>query len=484
VTFWSPYQKLILSAIYGIKNKPGGWYLEVNNAGYMGLLDLSEKSFKEKKTYIQEAFWKSPQDIVYANQYNLPYIFKPAPENLLIIGGGGGNDAAAAVRAKAKNAEVVEIDPTIIQIGRKYHPEQPYSENNIHVKVDDGRGYMERVSRQKKYDLIVMGLADSHTVSTGLTNVQLDNYLYTVESLRNIKNLLNNEGILFLTFEVTRPWIGERMQLTITEAFGYQPVVFEVRSDGTYGWGGIMFVIGKEKNTIEKVLGKNSGLREFINRTQKNYLVSDAKINLLTDDWPYVYLDRPRFPTLHFAVGAIVILFLITALRFSGNLPSINWPLFLFGAGFMLYEFRTISKSSLVFGNTWTTNLLIITGVMLFILLANFLSVVKKAPYKLAVFLLFASFILQVIIPVQGLNKIIALFFFTLPHLFSAVIFAKHYNEALDKSSALGSNLLGSVLGGFLEILSYIFGIQSLVYLAVILYGSGLLIARRRGIMG
>ncbi|MDO8261211.1 MAG: hypothetical protein Q7T50_07030, partial [Candidatus Magasanikbacteria bacterium] len=45
ITYWSPYQKLTLStAIYppSVIPRPGGWYLEVNNVGYMSLLDLGK----------------------------------------------------------------------------------------------------------------------------------------------------------------------------------------------------------------------------------------------------------------------------------------------------------------------------------------------------------------------------------------------------------------------------------------------------------
>ncbi len=488
VTFWSPYQKLTLSVIYGVKQKPSGWYLEVNNAGYMGLLDLSAKSLQEKKTFIDAVFIKHPQDKPYANQYDLPYYFKPQPDKLLIIGGGGGNDAAAAVRAKAKSVEVVEIDPVIIQLGRKYHPELPYSSPTVAVTVDDGRGYMERVKARKKYDLIIMGLADSHTVSSGLTNVQLDNYLYTEESLRLVKSLLKPDGVLFLTFEVTRPWIGTRIQQTMTEAFGFAPKVFEVRSEGAYGWGGIAFVTGKDRNTINNILAKNTDLASFVSRNVQDYrAVSPASINNLSDDWPYIYLSRPQLPTLHLIIGLLVILCLFMALRYTGNLSGLNWPMLFFGAGFMLYEFRTISKASLVFGNTWTTNLFIITGVMIFILLANFLTVAKKAPLRLSVILLFLSFLMQLFIPASFFNNFsgwqkyaLSIPFFTVPHLFSAIIFAKFYLESRVKAPVLGSNLLGSVIGGFLEILSFLLGMQSLVYLTIALYGCGLLVAYKR----
>lgn len=123
-------------------------------------------------------------------------------------------------------------------IGRKYHVESSYDKPNVQVYVNDGRAFLE--TTKKNYDIVVMGLADSHALSSSLTNVQLDNYLYTLEALRQVKAVLKPDGILFLSFEVTRPWIGARLQQTVTQAFGYPPAIFEVRSDGAFGWGGII----------------------------------------------------------------------------------------------------------------------------------------------------------------------------------------------------------------------------------------------------
>ena len=181
-TFWSPYQKLTLSPIYPTKIQlPGGYYLEVNNTGYMGLLDLNDKHEATASAILVENRFALPSELPFLNQYILPYRFKPAPDNVLIIGAGAGNDANGAIRGGAKSIDAVEIDPLIIRLGKQYHPNQPYQNPAVNTVVADGRAFMERT--QIRYDLIVMGLADSHTLSSNLTNLRLDHYLYTWESL-------------------------------------------------------------------------------------------------------------------------------------------------------------------------------------------------------------------------------------------------------------------------------------------------------------
>ena len=90
-TFWSPYQKLVLSPLWPKEGyQPTGWYLETNNVGYMALLDLSPYSIKKKWEAIIRVL--KPLEAEFANAYKLPYQFLPNAEEVLIIGGGAGND--------------------------------------------------------------------------------------------------------------------------------------------------------------------------------------------------------------------------------------------------------------------------------------------------------------------------------------------------------------------------------------------------------
>jgi hypothetical protein len=477
VTFWSPYQKLTLSHIYGQEEyKADGWFLEVNNVGYMGFLDLSKKTTADRAQALADFFKANPEDLPFTNQYDLPYRLLPGSRDVLIIGGGGGNDAAAALRANIPQIEVVEIDPQIIALGKKYHPERPYDATSVKVITNDGRAYIE--TTKKQYNLIIMSLADSHTTSSSLTNLQLDNYLYTQEALTKAKSLLKENGALFLSFEVTRPWIGQRLQKTMTTAFGYEPKVFEVRSDGAFGWGGYVFLTGKQPETLSRLLDNNPSLKAFIQRYQRQF--DPTTVNLLTDDWPYTYLDKPRLPSLHLIFAVIISLILLGVSR--QNLPhrAFDWSFFFLGAGFMLFEFQNISKSSLIFGNTWVTNVFIITGILSFILAANLAVAKKLIGLRPAIVLLLGTLLLQALIPLNWLNSfsgitkgLLAIFSLNLPHFFSGIIFAQLFARHKEKSVAFGSNLIGSAVGGFFEVFSFLWGISSLLYLTLIFYSLG-----------
>ena len=406
----------------------------------------------------------------------IPYRFKPDPENVLIIGAGGGNDAYGAIRGGAKNVDAVEIDPVIVQIGKNYHPNLPYQDSRVNLVTTDGRAFMEKT--KKRYDLIVMGLADSHTLSSSLTNLRLDHYLYTKESLEKAKLLLKPDGILVLSFEVPREWIGQRLSKTVTEVFGYNPTTFEVRSDGAFGWGGYFFVASKDPNVITNILAEQPDLNRFVKANGRSF--PPSTINPLTDDWPYLYLDFPRLPALHLIIAGIAAAGLFFGRKAIFKNTKFNWPMFWWGAGFMLFEFQNITKFSLLFGLTWQTNIIVISAALIMILLANWLVERKTISSRFMFVGLTAALIVQAVIPIRLFNMmsdvpkiLIAGTILNLPFFFGGAVFSGWFKNAKDKKAAFAGNLLGSAAGGLMEMFSFLLGIKAIIFMAAAMYGLG-----------
>lgn len=497
-TYWSPYQKLTLSASgkdpSETNPQPEGWYLEVNNVGYMALNNLSEDYREIVRQEFKKMYGDNPPiDQKYSDSYTLPFEFKKEPNNVLIIGAGAGNDAAAAVRKnlvtgpdglkipdptqKIPLVDAVEIDPTIVEIGQKYHHEKPYRDPNVNVIVDDGRSFMEKTD--KKYDLVIMSLADSHTLSSSLSNLRLDHYLYTKESFAQIKGLLKDDGILFLTFEVTRPWIGDRLNRGLVDVFNQEPKIFEVRSGGVFGWGGYSFVVSKNPQTLKDILANNNDLDQFVVNNQR---VFNTDTQPLTDNWPYLYLDKPRLPLIHVVVALFFGSVLLIARKRILGTNKLNWAMFFWGAAFLLFEFQNVSKASLLFGVTWQTNLFMISAILVLLLFANWTVQKKLISSMVAFLLLIASLVLQILLPLETLNNfglwqkiVFASLVLNLPLYFGGMIFTDMFAKSQDKANAFGSNFLGAVFGGLAEMLSFLFGIHALLYIVIILYSIGFL---------
>jgi hypothetical protein len=60
--------------------------------------------------------------------------------------------------------------------------------------------------------------------------------------------------------------------------------------------------------------------------------------------------------------------------------------------------------------------------------------------------------------------------FLTAPVFFAGLIFIRSFAKCEDKSRALGSNLIGALVGGLLEALSFVTGVRALILLVAIFY--------------
>ena len=119
------------------------------------------------------------------------------------MGAGTGNDVAASLRHESSSVDAVEIDPAILALGKRDHPERPYDSPRVSVQLNDARAFLKRTER--RYDLILFGLLDSHTQLSDYSNMRIDNFVYTEESFREAKEHLKPTGVVFVKFQVNHP---------------------------------------------------------------------------------------------------------------------------------------------------------------------------------------------------------------------------------------------------------------------------------------
>jgi hypothetical protein len=416
-------------------------------------------------------------------------LLHPHPDNVLIVGAGSGNDVAGVLRGGAKRITAVEIDPAIIEMGKRHHPEQPYASSHVRIVNDDARSFF--ATTDERYDLIIFGLLDSHT-TTAMTNARLDHYVYTRESLTRARSLLSENGVIVLSFEATKPFIADRMTRCVREVFGEEPLAFKIPAN-PLGWGGLMLVAG-DSAVIHSQLANHPRLAKQIDVWKANQTLSLAgSTNIATDDWPYIYLEKPSIPSLYFLLAVLMVglvaygKFRLKTKTAVTSWKKSHWHFFFLGAGFLLLEVQNISKAAVVLGNTWLVNAVIISGIMVMILLANWL--VQKFPRLpihavsacllgscLGLYLLdlstfaFLPFVTKSIL-VGALT--------TLPMLFSGVIFIHSFAKVEEKDIALGANLIGALVGGMLQTITFVIGIKALLLIVAGLYGLALVLRPR-----
>ncbi len=73
-----------------------------------------------------------------------------------------------------------------------------YSNPRVHLIVDDARSFLH--DTDQKFALVVLGFLDSHTLLSSFSSVRLDNYVYTLEAFKQMKNVLVPGGYCQPTF--------------------------------------------------------------------------------------------------------------------------------------------------------------------------------------------------------------------------------------------------------------------------------------------
>ncbi len=464
-TYWSPYQKLTLTPDKEEgSNEISSYDLNTNDAWYQKIIDLSPNFVAAHP----ELFAKVPAEW---NAYNLPYKFYPEPKQVLVLGAGMGNDVAAALRHSADEVVAVEIDPLILKLGSELHFERPYSSSKVVVVVDDARSFLQ--NNRQSFDLIMFSLLDSHTNTSNYSNIRIDNYVYTLEAMKLARRALKPDGLLIVKFQVDTPWIAGRLQELLKEVFLITPV--QIQSDaGGYTTEGRFFIVGSQQRVSEHLA---EPAIEAYYATHRNFTIESAIPT--TDDWPYFYQRERGIPAAVAIVCAVILLFGLLFLRETGiSYRFLNWHFFFLGAGFMLLESQIVSKMALLFGTTWMVNSIVIAGLMLLIIAANVL--VEWSPdvsVGIAYAGIFASMLVAYVVPMRSyffslfwLKAMTATAVLSLPVFFAGIVFIRSFASAGFQGTALGSNLLGALVGGLLESLSYWTGIRSLLVVAALLY--------------
>ncbi|MBT9585772.1 class I SAM-dependent methyltransferase [bacterium] len=466
-TTWTPYQKLQFRPLKGDE-----WEVFVNNTGFQQIQNDAQES-------------ALPREQRPVHQYNLPGRMAGSPVRSLVVGAGTGNDVAGLLRNSEASIEAVDIDPVLLEFGRLLHPEKPYSNPRVHITVNDARATFQSLE-PGSLDLIVFGLLDSHT-TPNLSNARLDNFVYTEESLRTAARLLRPSGVLVLLFQAQRDYIGSRLNNTLETVFGVRPLVFRV-PPSEWGWGGLALVTGSPE-TIQASLRRDPMLDRFI---QDNLCQpADPNVRSTSDSWPYLYIEKPSIPSLFWILGLIfLVLWVISSRLRYGKILGPNWSnpqelfMTLLGISFSLVQVFSICKASILFGSTWLVNSVVISGILVMILAANILLprvTISRFWITLALslgciglaFLPLSKLLLLPFLP----RFLLAATLSGLPMLLSGLLFGHAFAKTQQPGRDLGANLFGAMLGGALQLVTFKWGIPSLMVLAGVIYASTLLIS-------
>jgi len=465
--YWSPYYKILLHPAV-----PDGYIIDVNNAG--GHQTMQSWQYKE-------SFYKLVYQLYPGNTFH----------HALILGAGSGSDTAIALAKGVQSITAVEIDPTIQQLGTLLNPDHPYSNPRVKVVINDGRTFLQNTT--EKYDLIIYALPDSLTLTSSNTNLRLESFLLTEESIAAARARLTDNGIVVFYNYYRQDWLVQKLANMAGQAFGNQEPLVE-----TYGgWGrGAVIMIGPRLKTLPPGMfgpyhQAASPGTDRLRVIGEGYYPLNSSVTPATDNWPFLYLRDQSFPLLYVAGLAMVAVFALggtLTLAPRKILRRFDWHMFFLGVAFMLLEVKSLTTFSLLFGSTWLVNALVFFAILSSVLLAVLLNRrLKIRRINLMYLLLFGILLVNILVPPDTLllgNPLIRYLLASVlafaPVFLANIIFANSFRDSEAADVAFASNLLGIMVGGALEYFSLLVGYQLLLILVMVFYGLALLLRLRR----
>lgn len=293
-------------------------------------------------------------------------------------------------------------------------------------------------------------------------------------------------------------WLRDRIYQTLLEVTGYPPAVFsDEKSD--FNWPAYFFISGEpirqsklRESENSQTLGSpiaTEALQHQTSSAAKVAQIGFSEINMkaesiknnivLSDDWPFLYIKDKALDLPYLFVLALFSAITIYVGRglILGAKSHVDIQLFYLGAAFILLELQAISRLSLIYGATWITSSVVINGVLVMILLANYVALRNiNLSMRNQYLVLFLSILISFCAPsiaTKTLGSTHSLLITTatlLPVFVAGLIFASSFKNSANPSRSFAFNLLGSVLGGLLEYLSGYIGIGNLLLVSGALY--------------
>lgn len=380
------------------------------------------------------------------------------PERVLILGAGTGNDVSIARLQGVKHITAIEIDPVILDLGRRFSPNRAYDAHNVTAIVDDARHFLS--TTDQSFDLVLFGTLDSQSLLSGHANLRLENYVYTAECFAQVRDRLVPGGMMAAYYSVYQTWFQARIAATVRRAFGPSTELLRYEDAALF-------------NTI--VLG-TSDERVPVG------LAPDPEGELSsTDDWPFIYMEHPTIPGLYLGLfGALSLLIagVYVHLRRRHRAAEAPPALFLLGVGFTLTEAAAVVRLALVFGTTWVVSAVVFSAVLLTVFLANLAVLRGWAPRpRIAWAGVIGSLLVNYMFPLEillGLDPLARLAIATVlvgtPFFFAGLCFSRLFEGRPSAAYALGLNLIGAMAGGILEYASMLTGMRDVWLLATLVY--------------
>ncbi|HAW49442.1 TPA: hypothetical protein DCX16_00600 [bacterium] len=144
------------------------------------------------------------QDIISAEEtIHFALVQHPDPKRILLLGNGLSGSIKEALKYGPRVTDYVELDPLLISVGKRFFPECGMLDKRVNYHLQDARLFIRKT--KNKYDAVIISLPSP-------SNAYLNRF-YTKEFFSEIKDILNEGGIISLSITGSANYFDERVVL-------------------------------------------------------------------------------------------------------------------------------------------------------------------------------------------------------------------------------------------------------------------------------
>jgi len=304
---------------------------------------------------------------------------------------------------------------------------------------------------------------------SALSNVRLDNFVYTRDAIQAARDRLAPGGGMMLYFMVKEDYIREHLVDVLSQTFAEAPLQLQ----GPYILFNHVFMAGDRFDHLRPP------------EAPAGEPVEQLSSSIPTDDWPYLYLAGRGLSGFYVSlmvaflgIGVAGVFVSSRQMRAALLEPGgVDGEMFLYGMAFLLLETKFVTAMNLLWGATWLTSAVVFGSILVMILIGTVVMELKPMPWRVASTGLIISLLVTYFIPNDVLLRetvaarlMASVLFVGTPIFFASICFALRFKARPAAGLAFGWNLLGAVAGGLMEFFSMVVGLKALTLVAIAAY--------------
>lgn len=282
----------------------------------------------------------------------IPYMAMPnmSGKNALILRAGLGTDVAEGLSQGLSHITAVEAQKWLTDIASQ-QPYAPYSNSKVSLVTDDPRHFLRNT--KDKYDLILFTGNPATNRPDPFISINQDDFLYTVESIGNAYDRLNDNGQLVIASSADNEVIKVRLACNVLAA------IHRVDAELTTKYGNYL-VVGKTKKISASTVDRLNALRQELGANVVSYvewtLERARHSGPSFDDQPFIRGYAPGLPQADMFFITMTILVMLLSLRIHArqsmlqNISREKCRIFLLAVSFMVLFCKALMLITFHFG--------------------------------------------------------------------------------------------------------------------------------------